>query len=79
MKPIDSWSLKCVGCGSCVNVCPVKCISLKPYQLGHAVAVVDEGICIKCGSCQKVCQINKETHLKQPILVQSYVSQKNLL
>lgn len=75
MKPIDSWSLKCVGCGSCVNVCPVKCISLKPYQLGHAVAVIDEDICIKCGSCERVCQINKEAHLKQPISVQSYVSQ----
>ncbi len=55
---------KCVGCGSCVKVCPVDAIkgeSKKPH-------VIDSEICIKCGSCigacpEKYSAIEKKTGL----------------
>ena len=41
---------KCVGCGACVNVCPVEAISMKDGK-----AVINQEKCIKCGKCLTVC------------------------
>lgn len=41
---------KCVGCGVCVNVCPVGAISMK-----NGKAVIDQEKCIYCGKCLTVC------------------------
>lgn len=39
----------CVGCGSCVNVCPQKCIAEgMPY-------VIDPAHCLQCGACMEIC------------------------
>ncbi|MGB5157966.1 MAG: ferredoxin [Desulfobacterales bacterium] len=43
---------KCVGCGECVDVCPVDVYEL---QEGKAV-VVNEEECIGCESCVEVCE-----------------------
>jgi len=40
----------CIGCGNCVNVCPVNAISLK-----NDVACIDGDKCIGCASCIAVC------------------------
>lgn len=41
--------LKCVGCGQCMEVCPISAITIED---GKAV-ISDE--CIACGACAGVC------------------------
>ncbi len=44
---------KCVGCGMCVNDCPVRCISLVDDK-----ADVNNKKCMKCGHCIAICPVN---------------------
>lgn len=41
---------KCVGCGTCVDVCPVGAISMK-----NGKAFIDQEKCTHCGKCLNVC------------------------
>jgi ferredoxin len=41
----------CVGCGVCVDDCPVDAITLKEDQK----AVINEDECIRCGRCHDIC------------------------
>ena len=41
---------KCLGCGVCVNVCPVDAITME-----NGKAVIDQEKCIHCGKCFNVC------------------------
>jgi len=41
----------CVGCGVCVDDCPVGAITSKDDQK----AIIDENECIRCGRCHDVC------------------------
>jgi NAD-dependent dihydropyrimidine dehydrogenase PreA subunit len=43
---------KCIGCGECVDVCPVEVYELKD---GKAV-VINEEECLGCESCVEVCE-----------------------
>lgn len=42
---------ECMGCGACVDICPVNAVHLND----DAVAVVDSDWCIGCGVCATVC------------------------
>ncbi len=44
---------KCTGCGSCVQACPLKAISI--YE---NIAVTDYNICNRCGACLDYCLQN---------------------
>ena len=60
----------CVGCRSCEQVCPVKCIDIKPDREGFLYPVVDEEKCISCGKCIKSCPVeNKSEHRNTPKVV----------
>ncbi|MFO8034285.1 MAG: glycyl-radical enzyme activating protein [Candidatus Bipolaricaulota bacterium] len=45
------FSSRCIGCGSCVEVCPEGAIS--PAAAGHLVP--DRGLCSVCGRCVEAC------------------------
>lgn len=44
---------KCIGCGTCVGVCPVGAVSID--ETGKAK--IDETICIKCHTCESICPV----------------------
>ena len=46
---------KCTGCMACLQVCPVKCISVREDDIGDLYPYIDRDICVECGSCMKVC------------------------
>lgn len=42
----------CTACESCVDACPVECISME-----EDIAVVNEDDCTDCESCVEVCPV----------------------
>ena len=48
---------KCVGCGICVERCPVGAISMTADK-----AVIDMEGCIRCGVCHKACSYEAVRH-----------------
>jgi len=48
---------KCVGCGICVNICPVNAISIEDGK-----ASIDQEKCIHCGKCLNICPTNAIEH-----------------
>lgn len=44
---------KCIGCGNCVEICPVGAASLE-----GDVSRINPGVCISCGQCMEVCPEN---------------------
>lgn len=50
---------KCTACGSCVQICPKKCISYKKNEFGTVKAIKDMNVCCSCKLCEKACpQLN---------------------
>jgi electron transfer flavoprotein alpha subunit len=52
--------VRCIGCTSCVPVCPVNCISMVDRKKEENVrwkklAVIDENTCVFCNACVEVC------------------------
>ena len=46
---------RCCGCSACYSICPVKCISMEPDELGFLYPVINKEKCIQCGKCREVC------------------------
>ena len=58
---------QCMGCGACVNICPVDAIKMTFDEKGFYSPQVDEEKCIKCGKCLKVCAaLDYESNNKEP-------------
>lgn len=48
---------ECAGCGACANICPKKCIRMKPDESGFLYPDTNLNLCVECGLCEKVCPI----------------------
>ena len=48
----DIDSTKCTGCGSCVDVCSQRAISLH-----NDLVVINQEQCIQCGTCAEACPV----------------------
>ncbi len=46
----------CIGCGACVDVCPVSALSLVDDK-----ATCDADVCIDCGACIPTCPVSAIT------------------
>lgn len=44
------YAHKCIGCGECVNVCPVDA-----HSISDGVHSLDRALCTACGKCAEVC------------------------
>lgn len=53
---------RCSGCGSCMNICPVKAIEMREDAEGFIYPEVNTEKCIGCGRCDKVCPYNDAFH-----------------
>ena len=51
----------CSACGACAQICPEKCITLKPNAQGMVFPEINESKCINCNLCEKVCHLNNNT------------------
>ena len=43
-------SVRCTGCGYCINACPQKAITID-----NNAAVIHQELCNQCGTCAEVC------------------------
>jgi coenzyme F420-reducing hydrogenase beta subunit len=70
MENISIIGKSCLGCRSCEQACPVKCISISENKEGFLYPSVDENTCIHCGKCVKSCPVkNADVHRNQPASV----------
>ena len=48
---------KCSGCGACVTICPIGCITMCADEEGFLYPVIDQNQCKHCGLCEQSCPI----------------------
>jgi formate hydrogenlyase subunit 6/NADH:ubiquinone oxidoreductase subunit I len=46
---------KCVGCGTCVEVCPVQVLEMKTVGKKKKTSAPDTSFCVKCHMCEFHC------------------------
>ncbi|EGB14270.1 4Fe-4S ferredoxin iron-sulfur binding domain protein [Pseudodesulfovibrio mercurii] len=48
---------KCVGCGSCVDVCPHRILAVRERK----TTILDFDACMECGACARNCPVEAIT------------------
>lgn len=70
MLTIENIGFDCVGCRSCEQSCPRKCIKMKENQEGFLYPCIDKSECVECGICLKKCPVSETyTNKRNPIHV----------
>jgi ferredoxin len=66
----------CIGCGTCVEECPVDAISMENEK-----AHIDMALCIRCGTCHDVCPEEAVRHDSEriPIEIEANMEYTNRL
>ena len=44
---------KCIGCHTCMGICPVAAITIGP----DGKCIIDKSKCLSCGTCAAVCPV----------------------
>lgn len=47
----------CCGCTTCIEICPVSCITMVPDSEGFCYPVTDVDKCINCNACNRACPV----------------------
>ena len=47
----------CCGCTACQQICPVRCITMKPDEEGFVYPHVEVAACTHCDCCEQVCPV----------------------
>lgn len=70
-----SKKTECCACGSCLNICPKKAISMKLDRNGFSYPEIDKELCVGCGACKRVCAFQNKVEEKGAINV--YAASRN--
>ncbi|MCC8113419.1 MAG: Coenzyme F420 hydrogenase/dehydrogenase, beta subunit C-terminal domain [Bacteroidales bacterium] len=60
-------SEQCCGCSACEQICPQRCIEMRPDRRGFLHPHVDAKLCTECGACERICPFLHPADLKQPV------------
>lgn len=56
----------CVGCFSCMNVCPKHAITVEYDKLKKTIPRINPQLCVECGLCNKSCPVLNESPFSEP-------------
>lgn len=65
---------ECVGCGSCSQICPTRCITMQSDSEGFLYPRVDESRCIGCNRCEHSCPVFSTENAPLQNLPEAYVA-----
>lgn len=57
----------CTGCGACLGICPVNCITMQSDEEGFLYPNLENSICIQCELCGKICPAINTQIFHEPI------------
>ncbi|MBR2883987.1 MAG: polysaccharide pyruvyl transferase family protein [Clostridia bacterium] len=64
----------CCGCGACVAVCPVNCITMQKDDEGFDYPHIDQSLCVNCQKCEKTCPAINENTPKNTVGDNCYIA-----
>ncbi len=64
----------CCGCGMCIKVCPMACLSKEDDEEGFMFPVIDRLRCISCGKCVSVCPMEQPVQTKSEFETEFYAA-----